>query len=372
MDADVIVIGAGTVGSAIAYGLAGQGCRVVALDGGDGDLRAARANFGLVWVQGKGPRLPPYQTLSRRSAELWPDFSRDLAQTTGIDVEYDKRGGLAFCFSAAEFEQRRAELARLRADCGSPGEDFDMVERGALERLVPRVRLGPDVTGASFGRHDGHVNPLRLLAALQAGFVRRGGTLLRERPAGRIRPKASGFAVEAGGEVLHAARVVIAAGLGTAALAGQVGLDLPIRPQRGQILVTERVAPFLPFPASGIRQTGDGTVMLGSSQEEVGLDTSVTTAVGAAIGRRALRVVPALAGLRIVRQWAGLRVMTPDSYPVYVQSPTAPGAFVAACHSGVTLAAFHATVLAGALAAGALPADLAPFHHGRFNVPQAA
>ena len=51
---DVIVAGAGVVGAAIAYGLAGRGLRVLALDGADGDLRAAKANFGLVWVQGKG------------------------------------------------------------------------------------------------------------------------------------------------------------------------------------------------------------------------------------------------------------------------------------------------------------------------------
>jgi glycine/D-amino acid oxidase-like deaminating enzyme len=91
MHADTIVIGAGAVGSAIAYGLAGRSSRIVALDGGDGDLRAACANFGLVWVQGKGPHLPPYQTLSRRSADLWPEFARELSDTTGILLESSGR-----------------------------------------------------------------------------------------------------------------------------------------------------------------------------------------------------------------------------------------------------------------------------------------
>ena len=372
MHADTIVIGAGIVGSAIAYGLAGRGLRVVALDGGDGDLRAARANFGLVWVQGKGPGLPAYQTLSRRSAELWPEFARELAERTGIALEHEKRGGLAFCFGEAAFETRRAMLAKLRADCGSNDEDFDMLERGALERLVPRVRFGPEVTGASFGRHDGHVNPLRLFAALQAGLIRRGGALLREHAVRRIRFMAPGFAVEAAGEVFRAPVIVIAAGLGTAALAAQVGLAAPLRPERGQVLVTERAAPFLPYPASGIRQTGDGTVMLGGSKEEAGFDVRATAAVGAALGREAVRLAPALAGLKVVRHWAGLRIMTPDSYPIYAQSPTCPGAFAAVCHSGVTLAAFHATALAGAVAAGALSPELSPFHYGRFDVSQAA
>jgi len=64
--------------------------------------------------------------------------------------------------------------------------------------------------------------------------------------------------------------------------------------------------------------------------------------------------------------------MTPDSYPIYAQSESHPGAFVALCHSGVTLAAFHAEILAGAIAAGSLPENFSPFHQRRFDVPQAA
>src|SRR5579883_3563078 len=80
--ADVIVIGAGTVGAAIAYGLARKGLRVTVLDGPDTDFRAARANFGLVWVQGKGQGkqqpMPAYQALSRRSSDLWPGVNAEI------------------------------------------------------------------------------------------------------------------------------------------------------------------------------------------------------------------------------------------------------------------------------------------------------
>ncbi len=376
MHADIIVIGAGTVGAAIAYGLARRQRTVVVLDGGDTDFRAAGANFGLVWVQGKGPDLPPYQTLSRTSADLWPEFARELTGEAPVEakvaLEYEKRGGFAFCFGEAEFEKRRAMLTKLHVDCGSNDDDFDMMERAELERLMPGVVFGPDVTGASFGRHDGHVNPLRLLRALHAGILRHGGTLLRDHAVTGIRSAAFGFEVEAAGTIFDADRLVLAAGLGTAALAARMGMHVPVRPQRGQILVTERVAPFFPYPANGIRQTRDGTVLLGTSNEEVGFDTSATATIGTKIARGALHVSPALARLRIVRQWAGLRVMTPDSYPIYIQSNEFPGAFVAVCHSGVTLAAFHATVLAEAIAAGMLPAWLSPFHPGRFDVPKAA
>ncbi len=72
MRADVVVIGAGTVGAAIAYGLARKKLRVLLLDGDDGDFRAARANFGLVWLQGKGIDMPAYQMLTRASSTSGP------------------------------------------------------------------------------------------------------------------------------------------------------------------------------------------------------------------------------------------------------------------------------------------------------------
>ena len=90
--------------------------------------------------------------------------------------------------------------------------------------------------------------------------------------------------------------------------------------------------------------------------------------------RRSSRTVFADIGglMALLRSWAALRVMTPDSYPIYAQSETHPGAFVALCHSGVTLAAFHADELARSIRDGALPDFFTPFHQRRFDVPKAA
>ena len=87
---------------------------------------------------------------------------------------------------------------------------------------------------------------------------------------------------------------------------------------------------------------------------------------------RAVRMFPRLAALNVVRTWAALRVMTKDGFPIYDQSESCPGAFVATCHSGVTLAAGHALFLAPMLAAGALAPELAVFSARRFDVSQAA
>lgn len=373
-DHDAIVIGAGTVGAAIAYGLGRRGQRVLVLDGADTDFRAARANFGLVWVQGKGKGMPAYQDITRRSSDQWPDFLAELRDAAGgATVDYDRKGGIAFCMGDQGLADRRALIDRLhgeyltlRPDAGAP--DVEMLTRDEVQGLMPDLRLGNRVSGASFGRRDGHVNPLQLLAALHAAIVRQGGAVQAGRQVTAIRPEAGGYRVETATESWRAGRVVIAAGIASGDLGRSVGLDVPIRAQRGQVLVTQRIAPVLPLPCSGLRQTAEGTIMIGATKEEVGPDVTATVNASAWLSRKTVEIAPALAGVQLVRHWSGLRIMTPDGHPVYARSPDHPGIFVASCHSGVTLAAVHANELAGHIAAGALPAEYQPFHQRRFDV----
>jgi glycine/D-amino acid oxidase-like deaminating enzyme len=371
--ADIVVIGGGLLGSAIAYGLAGRNVRVLVLDGGDRDFRASNANGGLVWLQGKGLDMPAYQQLTRTSVELWPKFGEELTDATAIDLQYEYNGGLAICMSESEFERRQSLLLRWHNQLRRSEPDWEMLDRDDLSRLLPKVQLGPDVVGASFGHRDGHLNPLRLLTALHTGILRKGGQFLGGDPVSSLKADGrGGFTIDFGAERVSAARVVIAAGLGSRTLANQVGLDIPIRPQRGQMLITERLEPFLPLPLLGVSQTRHGTVSIGTTNEEVGFDTSTTSEAIAALSAMVIRWMPALSDVKLVRQWAGLRILTPDGFSVYAESQSHPGAFVAVCHSGVTLAAAHATLLADAIAAGRLPPSLDDFHHRRFDVPKAA
>ncbi|PLC55697.1 nopaline dehydrogenase [Pollutimonas nitritireducens] len=366
---DVIVIGAGMVGAAVAYGLASAHTRVLVLDGGDTDFRAAKANFGLVWVQGKGWGNPAYQRLSHEAAQLWPAFADQLMDETGICLDYESKGGLNFCVGESQLEARRIRLSQWHGETPERVPCTQMLDRTSLRKLLPGVRLGKEVSGASFGTTDGHVNPLRLLAALQKGLVHRGGTLLGNHAVKGVSALSQGgFSVQANLQRFDAAQIVIAAGLGSSALGPMIGLDVPLRPQRGQLMVTERLAPLLPLPASGIRQTREGTVMIGLTQEDVGFDLSTTSAAAAQMSRQALQILPDLARARLIRQWSCLRIMTPDGCPVYAESAAYPGAWIALCHSGVTLASFHAGPLADSLRNAKLDSRLNFFHHERFDV----
>jgi glycine/D-amino acid oxidase-like deaminating enzyme len=150
------------------------------------------------------------------------------------------------------------------------------------------------------------------------------------------------------------------------------GLSAPVRPQRGQILVTERTRRVWPLPLGSLRQTQEGTIMLGSSEEDVGFDTGQRPEIMRNIARRAVLSFPWIADLQIVRAWAALRVMPPDGLPIYDESAEFPGAFTANCHSGVTLAGAHANAFAPMVAAGTLDPIMAPFSAKRFDVPAAA
>jgi glycine/D-amino acid oxidase-like deaminating enzyme len=362
---DVAVIGGGMVGTAIGYGCAARGARVVVLDEGDVAMRAARGNFGLVWGQSKGDGMPAYGAWTRESIARWSEFAERVSGLAGRDVQYRQVGGLAFCLNEAEVEERR-DFVRRRHNQGHG--TVRVVERRELEALMPGCPLGPDVRGASYDPTDGHVDPLTTLRGMHAGLRQAGGVHLPGAPVAAIEPSAWGYSIRrADGAEVECQRIVVAAGIATTRIAALVGLDVPVRPVRGQNIVTERLAPILPMPCSALRQTGDGTIQIGVTSEDDGIVATPTTVDALAdMAARAIRVLPALASARMVRGWAALRPMTPDGFPAYAESATHPGCFVATCHSGVTLAAVHAGPLAEGILRGVLPELAAQLHPSRF------
>ncbi|MDQ0393641.1 NAD(P)/FAD-dependent oxidoreductase [Labrys monachus] len=361
---DLAVIGGGLIGAAIAWGAARRGAHVALLDEGDTALRASRGNFGLVWLQGKGLGAPPYMRWSLRAGRLWQDFDAALAEDCGFDIGWRRPGGFHFCFSDAELEGRRRVAEQTRSAGGDI--DIEVIERAQLQKDLPR--LGERVAGASYCSQDSHVSPLLLLRALHLSLRRRGGNYRPGFPVDRIEPDGQGFTLSSGGERLGCDKVVVAAGLGGPSLAGQLGIALPVKPERGQIVVTERVAPFFPYAANNLRQTEEGSFLFGSSHEEAGLDDGTDVATAARLVRAAIEVFPALAEASVVRVWGALRILSPDGRPIYQQSPRHPGAFAVTCHSGVTLASVHALDLGPAILAGRLPDDVRTFSSDRFHV----
>lgn len=369
LSSEFVVVGGGIVGAAIAYGLAKSGEQVLLLDEGDIAFRAARGNFGNVWVQGKGATSSAYADLTRQAAADWTTFAAELEAETGVALHFRRPGAFYICFTPEELQKRAVMLAAIESRAKVRGH-FEAIEHDELARRLPAI--GPEVAGATYCPDDGTANPLHLLRALIAATCKFGSNYLPKSRVRALRPDGSGFAIETDKGVVRCGSIILTAGLGNAELAPQLGMTAPVRPVRGQILVTEKIEPFLHYGTNFIRQTVEGGCLFGESSEEAGLDESTTLPILRETARRAVTAFPLLRDVRVVRAWGALRIMTRDGVPVYQQSPTHPRAFVVSVHSGVTLAPFHAGAMATTLRAGKLdPEQFSPFSPERFDVQAA-
>ena len=363
---DVAVVGGGLLGSAIAWGLGRLGKTVAVLDEGDIAKRASRANFALVWVQSKGLGMPAYTGWTVRASESWGRLAAELKEQTALDVSLQQNGGFHLTLGDDEFEQRGQLVTRMHNQVGAADYKMEMLSASEVGKMLPLI--GPEVSGGSFCPLDGHVNSLRTFRAFHTGFKQFGIDYFPERPVSAIGYGGGEFRLATPKGEIHAGKIVLAAGNANQTLAPMVGLSAPMSPTRGQIVVTERTMPFMPHVLTTIRQTDEGTVMIGDSKEDELDDRVLKHSVSAVMADRAQRMFPHLARLNVVRSWAGIRVMPRDGFPIYDQSESHPGAFVACCHSGVTLASNHAFEIARMVAAGALEPDLVgAFSAARFE-----
>jgi glycine/D-amino acid oxidase-like deaminating enzyme len=363
---EIVIVGGGLMGAALAWGLAGLGHDVLVLDGGDLDPRASRANLGLVWVSDKGLNQPEYALWSRDAALQWPAFAETLERETGIDLQLQQPGGYNFALSERELTQLQANMATIAAQTHGGLGDYDMLGRAELRARLPHI--GPKVVGASFCRYDGHVNSLRLFNALHLGMAKRGAQYRSHCPVERVEPMASGFTLTGSWGALRARKVILAAGLDNTRLAPMVGMSAPLVRSKGQVIVTEKCQPFFDSVGGSLRQTGEGSVLIGESQETQSNALAVNHGISAVLADRAAQIFPVIRHLNVVRIWTGMRVKTPDGMPIYEQSATYPGAFLMLCHSGVTLTSLHAMHIAPQIAAGQLTDALLPFHSRRLHV----
>lgn len=364
METDYVIIGGGVVGLSVAWGLLKRGLTVTVLDGDDGSFRASRGNFGLVWVQSKGLNQPRYARWSQHSAAIWAEFAEELGQNTGTAVPLEQKGGYDFHFSEESLQAtvEKYEVLKERLDGDYP---FEVLGHNALRKEEPHI--GPKVAGAILHHQDGQANPLKLLMALAADVRRMGGRVLTGKTVTDV-TKPDGFRVAcADGTTVSAGKVILSAGLGATGLGPKLGFKAPIRPQRGQVLITEKLRRLINRPSLIARQVDEGGIQIGATNEEVGLDDSVTQPGISELAAKAVVAYPELAKAHLVRSWGALRVLSPDGLPIYQESAEMPGAYLVTCHSGITLAAAHARRLPDWLEGTKSAPDLEVFGEARFS-----
>ncbi len=363
METNYAIIGGGVVGLSVAWGLLRRGLTVAVIDGEDGSFRASRGNFGLVWVQSKGMNQPRYASWSQQSAAAWRGFADELSENTGYDLGLEQKGGYDLHFSEETLEATVSKYEKLKAELGGD-YPFEVLGHNALRKEEPEI--GPKVAGAILHYQDGHANPLNLLKALADDVRRMGGLVLNGRTVVSVE-KNGIFRIKCDdGAIIEAEKTVLSAGLGAAKLGPSMGFKAQVRPQRGQVLITEKLPRIINRPSLIARQVDEGGIQIGATNEEVGYDDTVTTEGIAGLAAEAINAYPVLSKARLVRSWGALRILSPDGLPIYNESNEMPGAYLVTCHSGITLAAAHGLFLPDWLEVTEQSPELEAFSENRF------
>lgn len=370
--ADVIVIGGGISGATTALGLlkAGAG-KVLVFDEQLPSQRLSRGNFGLTWFMCKGANNPQYAKWCRMAINQWRDFAAELEEQTGYDLELEWTGGGIHAFGEEQFQAHAQSIEVLKKVCAEVDLEYPvrMLSRQEFAEMVPKIEVGEDVTGVMYTPEQGHVNPLKLLAAVRCALQQNGGEYYGAHSVTKIAPQKDGtITIETGKGKYSCGKLVVAAGHGTARMLAPLGEKVHIYPQRGQLMVSERYKRVLNIPILCTRQTPDGTFLIGLSTEDTGLDDSVTVAAMKSQAANAIRLFPTLKKLNWVRSWGAIRVMTPDGAPIYSKLSNYPNITVLALHSAVSLAPLKVSKIAPWILGQQEPSLIKHFSNERFNV----
>jgi glycine/D-amino acid oxidase-like deaminating enzyme len=343
--ADVVIIGGGIIGASCAYFLTKTGLDVHLLERHFPASGTSRACDGLVllWDKTPGAEL----ALAKESLALWNQLHEDLE--TDFGLEHAGTILLAEKETHLKAGHEKAEMIQQN------GQRAEVLDSHALQTLEPE--LAPDLAGGVLFPDDLQVDPRRATLAILAAAQKNDLTLHTDAEILKIKHAARGtqpvHAIVTRRDEISTPTVICAAGIWSTDIAKLVGLDLPVKPRKGHILVTARTPGFIKHPllegayvstvqsaaddlqvAFVAEMTGFGTMLLGSSRQFVGDDRSVSMGVMQAIASRASRFLPRLANTQVIRSYAGLRPWSPDHLPLIGPVQSVPGFYLATGHEG--------------------------------------
>lgn len=362
-------MGAGAIGTSIAYQLAKAGARVMIFDRGLVGRESTAASAGMIMARHGGHSAEPLVSLSLESARLFPALATELLDRTGMDIGYRRGGSLLVAFDEVDERELRAERGR-EVDQGA---NVPWLDAQAALDLEPAVN--PAILGAIYHADDHNVLPLTLAQALaraaaDLGAVVREGAAIDQLVIERDRV----VGVALGGEVIRAEEIVIANGAWAGAWSHVLGVAIPVRPIRGQMVALHTSGTALRHMINNADSyaltRADGITIMGTTVEDVGFDPRPTAAAVARLLEQAARLSPRLADATVLSAWAGLRPGTSDAMPMIGRLGDWRGLSIATGHfrNGILLAPITGELMADLLLRRSLRLPLDAFDPTRFRV----
>ncbi|UFJ41194.1 glycine oxidase ThiO [Brevibacillus humidisoli] len=367
MTSDCLVVGGGIIGLSLAYELAGRGLTVTIVEQGDWGGQASAAAAGILGPLQEFDQPGPLLELGLASLALYPQWVDQLRELTGIDAQLGLEGIMRVAMNEQELDQFRERYNWQKAE----GCRVEWLDQQQLRQWEPMI--ASDARGAIFSPDEGHVSNQLLLQALAAACRKRGVRMLAGTVA--IAPVISGgrvLGMETTTGVCHAAETIIAAGAWASVIGQWLGLQLPIRPVRGQVAAVSSESVQLRrviFGASGyLVPKKDGRIIIGATEDEAGFRRGVTLAGLAKVLNGVLPYVPNLQQADFLTAWSGLRPATADGLPLLGPLPGWEGIAVASGHfrNGILLSPVTAKWMADYVTGGERH-PLRPFLPERFS-----
>lgn len=381
---DVIVVGGGIIGCSVAWQLSKLEKKVLVIERTDVASGSAGATDGVVGYHTKKPGVQ--LDLAVQSIEMFKTLSQEL----GMDVEYGfEAGGM----QPVEDKEQWDMLSAMVEEQRKSGVDIRMISAEEACKIEPN--LSPDIYGALYSPTSGKINPLKLTMAYAHAAKQLGAEIMTN-------TEVTGFLIEDGrckgvktskGE-FRAPAVVNACGSWAGKVAKLAGLDLPIKPRKGQLAVTEPIGPFLKATVQcarynvikfrpetikdktvlklgsslSIEQQETGGLIIGGTREFVDYEGENTFEAIETMMRRAVRFFPALKDVSVIRFFSGFRPYTPDGLSLMGEVKTLPGFYMAAGHEGdgIALSPITGKLMAELIAYGKCSYDISDFSPNRF------
>ncbi|WP_144629908.1 NAD(P)/FAD-dependent oxidoreductase [Arthrobacter woluwensis] len=374
---DVLVIGAGVIGAATAYFAAKAGLSVTIVDQGLPASGTSSACEGNILVSDK--ELGPELELTRYSLSVWKG---ELAEHRHL-WEFEAKGGIIVASRPSSLES----LHRVMSVQRGFGVVVEELDPAALRRAEPHIT--PDALGGVYYPEDSQVQPMLVAAhlvrlATEAGAVFHAGATVT----GMMRDGDRVTGVRTTRGDFAAGNVVNCTGTWAGEIGALAGVNVPVMPRRGFVMVTEPLPPMVHhkvYAAEYIDNVGSsdaglqaspvvegtpgGTILIGSTRERVGFDRTVSTEALRRLAQNATGLFPFLAGVRAIRHYHGFRPYCPDHLPVIGHDDRAPGLWHAAGHegAGIGLSVGTGKLLSQALSGRAPDLNLTPFAPARFG-----